>query len=281
MVTSEDGLPPGILAEPFPQRVVSAAQLGDYDALIDLPWTDWLMHRCEVFWQYRTPDAISLVHHLRPALFAVSMDTIAADYDIPPSRPYREPARGRWRQIRNAISVVATTSNRSIEIAVYAKEYDRLRFEVRYLKNVRQIFGNRATSNQFSTNFDGLVEMLDFLRRDARNRLERLIGALPNGSLEVDNPIHLYSEVIAAIARAGEGSPFAVERVLRLLMTNAAISPTGNEAEDRIINGLIRDGLLEEARPNTRSPEPRYTLADRYASAVLGALEGVDRRQFR
>ncbi len=280
-VSSEDGLPPSILAEPFDQRIRSAAELGDFDALVDLPWSNWIMRRCEVFWEYRVPDAISFVHHLRPALFAVSKDTLATDYDLPPARPYREPGRGRWRQLRNAISVIATTNNRYVEIAVYAKEYDRLRFEVRYLRNVRQIFGSRATQNRFATSFDGLVTMLDFLRNDARERLERLLSALPDVSLRLDNPLHLYSSAIAAVARAGTGNPFAVERVLLLLLMNGGISPTGDDRIDQMIIQLLCDGILVLTRPDQRTREPRYILAEPYGSALTAALEGVDRRQFR
>lgn len=41
---------------------------------------------------------------------------------------------------------------------------------------------------------------------------------------------------------------------------------------------VTRDGFLEQVRTDRRTREARYVLADRYASAVLGALEGVDRR---
>jgi hypothetical protein len=175
--------------------------------------------------------------------------------------------------------VVTTTSNRNIEIAVCAKEYDRIRFEVRYLRNVRQIFSNRAITQQFPATFDGLTAVLDFLRLDARDRLGRLFSALPDLGFDIENPIHRYSEFIAAVARAGGGQVFAIERVLRLLTTSAAISPTGHDAVDQIIDRLTADGILQQARSNQREPNRWYHLTPEYQQVVLNALSGVERQR--
>lgn len=265
----------------FGRRIAEAVRLGDPGVMLHLPWTDWVLSRCEVFWEYRVPDAITLIHSLRPLLFSASRDATVIDYGFPPPQQLDGPERGRWRQIRNSVSVTVRGGHDGISITAYAKQYNRIRFEVRYRGNVRQMFSSHATTSQIPATVDGLSTMLSFLQTDAQGRLSRLFSNLPGRSELSADRLNSYARFISAVAQACGSNVGQTQRMLRLLALNQGISLAGEPELANLVSQLVRARILVRSRIHRRPPDVRYVLTPEYLDVVLDALRGVDRQLFR
>jgi len=71
--------------------VDAIAEEWDYRVITD--WSEWVVQRAEVYWEYRVPDATSYVHALYPHLVSLASDSTAQSYPVHSDLDAPVPAR--------------------------------------------------------------------------------------------------------------------------------------------------------------------------------------------
>jgi hypothetical protein len=220
----------------------------------------------ETYWEYETPDALGVVASLADHLQLAASDWRVRRY-LPDTR-FTDLA-----QARNCLSVTLPL-NKEVSLVLYAKTLDRLRFEVRYTKNVRGIGARDCRGPVPATSILGMVQ------DDAAKRTRRVAEALREvaGSGEFERVALLDLE--AALLQATDGDHEAARQLLRPLLHVGAVSRTVPDgiAPPEVLERLEDQGVLRRIRVR-HGGVPRYVLAPSCAAMRSALVEGLPARR--
>lgn len=228
------------------------------DDYLRLDWPALAVGQCEVYWERRDENALQTIARvategLRAARSAtVRRHTLVDNLEV--------------KRANGALSLVLPQNqNETVALAVYAKMRDRLRFEVRYRKDVPQSVRDRLSPNR-----SRLASWIVALREDAVRRLpwHRLHDLLQNEPAppRVAMLLDLFDTVAKIAARDVEMR----RTVLEQLLTTGGISVgegPGMPSAD-LVGALARAGVVEHVRLVRREAArsgTRYRLSTRYA----------------
>lgn len=278
----------GLVASMIRDRLAPEGR--DEECRFDLNWTGWKVYHAEVYWEYRSQDALVLTHRLFKRLHAVVEDAETVAHGIPHPVPPRQPEQPRWRTLRNAITTTVNLGSQGIALAAYAKEFDRLRLEIRYKQNLRQALGRKGVAGSRPEAQPGVVRRPDqattasllalrsLLRtaiEDAAERLGRAFEALGDvkaeAPLSLDGLTSLFGHVFAAVG----GDERQAKRLLSLLVHNLGISDAGLDDLAGAVRSLVARGVLIETRVERRRVARRYRLSAEYRRTAAALLEGL------
>jgi hypothetical protein len=256
----------------------------------DLNWTGWKVYHAEVYWEYRSPDALALTHRLAKRLHAAVEEAETTTYSVPRPTPPRQPGQPRWRTLRNAAVTTTQLGSEGITLTAYAKEFDRLRLEVRYKKNLRQALGRKGVAGPrpetrpgqarrpdqaTTTSLLALRSLLRVATEDAAERLGRVFAALTDMSAEVPSSFDGLASLFAHVFAAVSGDEARAKRLLSLLVHNFGISEVGLGDLAGAVRTLVGRGVLVETRVEQRRRAKRYRLAAAYRRTAAALRDGA------
>lgn len=278
----------GLVASLIRERLVQ--DVGAEECRFDLNWIGWQINHTEVYWEYRSQDALALTHRLSKRLHAVVEEAETVVHAIPGPVPPRQSGRPRWRTLRNAIVTTVQLGSRKTSLVAYAKEFDRLRLEIRYKQNLRQALGRKGVAGHRSKTQPGatrgpdpattatlfaLRSLLRIAIEDASERLGRALNALGDAKAEtpvsLDGLASLFGHVFSAVG----GDEVQAKRLLSLLVHNLGLSDVGLGTLTTAIRSLVARGVLIETRVERRRTVRRYQLAAEYRRTAAALLEGL------
>ncbi|MFX4223492.1 MAG: hypothetical protein ACMVO3_22470 [Thalassobaculum sp.] len=240
-------------------------------------WGDVVVPEAEVAWEFRQPQALSAVHAFIPRLRAVAQALEVTVYETGRSSHSSQATGIRHRTRHNAVQAAVSVlgeDKSAIEVAFYAKEHDRLRLEVRYQRNLRQMLRSRLVG--IPRDFASLPDYLAAVREDGADRLNRVLGAADLVPERADDDVASYFDLAGKVAEACEGRSDLVAQVLELLTVHGGLSAI-NEELSVISHRLARLGVLRQSSTRLRSRERRYALVREFALSVEGfARHGVN-----
>ncbi|RUV23654.1 hypothetical protein [Mesorhizobium sp. M7A.F.Ca.MR.245.00.0.0] len=198
------------------------------------------VQQAEVYWELSSDDAISAVATLRSALMTTASE-VRATFPL------------SCGMVRDACYVTLEVT-KGIFVTIYAKAHDRLRFEVKYTRPIRQIADRAGATNGNAAN-DLLA-----LRSDAADRMLRLWIAIAPLLGDESGPGDLF-DFIRLFAHA---NPREEHRMLiSLLGNNRSVTDSG--ISPATIKSLIRVGVLGPRASVRHGGVKRYPLARRWS----------------
>ena len=204
------------------------------------------------------------MYRMRRHLRAVAADAEETAYPVP--RAISEGITGtpRWRTRLNALSLAVGLGANGVSLHIYAKQQDRVRFEIRFKRNARQILGPSGNSGIIGTELHDLSSLVDALIQTAHGRLTRVFRRLAEDANEGEPSLADFFSLINRLSAATDGNLQAAERVLTLLVYNGGISRAGDASLIAAISTLEAEGVLVEVSVPLRRIGRRYVLAPQY-----------------
>lgn len=135
-----------------------AAAVGASNCALEEPLENWSFPCAEIYWEYSVSNAISFVNGLRSLIIPMFSNSEIAYYLL--TEDLRAGQSGiAWHVDSNSPSLKVRLTQ-DIDLTIYAKTHDRVRFEIGYNKNVRTLIG-RISASSFPTSARGSRELLD------------------------------------------------------------------------------------------------------------------------
>ena len=232
---------------------------------VRLDWHELAVSQCEVYWERKREHALRIVANVADNALRAARTARVRRHLLTDGLTVE--------RVHGALSVVLPQNpTQSVQLAIYAKARDRLRMEVRYIKEVPQDVRRRLPSEHTR-----LSSWINALREDAAARVpwRGLYEALqsPPNTADVGDLLDL----IEAVSGACEGDPELRRDVLEQLLVTGGLSagdgPGG--ASWHIIGALDRSGVIEYVRLVRREAArsgTRYRLTARYAGLRLQGI---------
>ena len=241
--------------------------LGEFDRRAEIDWSGGVVGRSEVYWEYEVPDALTYVHHVAPRIHALAGAVYTDEHGNDISYPLSS-GGVRYRTRRNSISIKSEIGRQNVELVIYSKTPDIVRFEIRFKKSLRGIVDLRARRHGRPGNdLDGLVDLIWLGAEEAQERLQRFIDALPDHSISPDPPLNAFSELVMHLSAACRGDESMFRNLLCALTLQLAVSDNGGSLTAPL-RYLARKGVVERRRPGQRSSDRRYVVTERYSDAL-------------
>lgn len=237
--------------------------LGSYDALdVEIPFefNNWALRQVEFAWETEELDAVAKSNQIAEELLRASPDATITKYTGEDGRPSTEFVKKPVKNVR---------------LVCYPKQPTRLRFEVRYLKGIRNVLGRSRYSARFpSEQWHQLPEFLREISSDALVRLNRLVSAsFPAGGSLGSDALEKFSIAVARIGSLMPGNVDATRKVIRALVRTGYVDRTDGPVAG-IIDALVDLGDLERYRPNQRNRRQQYRLSPQLAEAFDAVRKG-------
>lgn len=236
---------------------------------LDVRWMHAIVQQAEVYWEYQSIDALSVVGTIAGCMQSVAEEIRVTRYLSEPD--LSEPESCSSERIDGATSVTFPLRN-NIKAIIYAKTMDRIRIEVRYNRNLRQCFRNVANGPL------GIAEILERARQDAADRLAVVFTTLRNLSITAEPDRAILVEFLAKLAAATQNDEGATRIVLTTLLNTNGISESVEGIPRGVIRRLRRLEVLERHRVRLQSDSrraTRFTLASRYRACLDIVLEAL------
>lgn len=224
------------------------------DFLLRLDWGDLTLSQCEVCWERHDERALEAVHRLADGILLAARSASVTTHPLGP--------RTEVNRDLGALSVRAPLVPSKINLVVYAKAASRLRFEVRYTKdlpdNVRRLLPPAPRR---------LTDWFDVVRENAAGRvrwdeLYEMLTPAPQPTLDA------LAELLAAVADATDKAKAKREGLLRELLLHGALTATNRDgaAPVQVVERLRKRGIVEHVRLTNKDAKigRRYRLTSRF-----------------
>lgn len=228
------------------------------DLLVRLEWGALTVSQCEVCWERKDNQALERVHAL-----ADDMLLSARSVEVP---IFSQPSRKRPISVQRELGAIAVRIPLpgEVTIVVYAKARDRLRFEVRYIKDLPDLVRNHLPQGGRT-----LVQWFDAIREHAASRLP---WAELHQRLQPpqDFTVEILAELTLAVADVARGKQKSKrDALIRQLLLHGAITATTSDGDAPVgmLDRLARRGILEHVRLVGKDAKTgrRFRLAERFA----------------
>lgn len=243
----------------------------DYDIVLNQRGTVLTIPYAEVYWEYTCRDAVSLVHRLYPRLRAKVMHSTLGDH----GNPAQGERRGRYLDYpnleteNNAITTRIGLGHESIELAAYAKATERIRFEVRFLENVRQLMGSRGTSREIGRGIDHLPVLLEEVVMNAHRRFSTLFTTLGDIQHEEGRSFPTLTRFYQHLFAATNGNGDMASDLASLLASIGGVSLSGDAVFDAAVRELVDRRVLQAPHATLRPRTEKYELTPEYRQTLL------------
>ncbi len=229
------------------------------DLILTLEWSDLTLSQCEVCWERHDVAAVEKMHFWADQAFRAARSlTISAHELVPGTSIGRE---------LGALSVKVPIVSDRITLAVYAKAVDRLRFEVRFNKDLPEELRHRLPGASRT-----LMNWFDAVREEAALRVPW------GGVLDLMSPpppkpnVSALVELLEAVADVTDKAKSKRSALLHLLLEQGAVTATNRNgnAPSALLERLAARGVIEHIRLIGKDAKigRRYRLAPRLASAI-------------
>jgi hypothetical protein len=212
--------------------------------------------QAECYWEFETDDAITavkgLAEHLATAAGSVQLRTY-----LPSSEVFAQ------EQQNNSVSVTLPLTD-TVHATIYAKTADRVRFEIKYLKDVRGAGARHLRGTP------GVELVIDGLRENAASRIETIIGALASIMAPAEPTAGTMWSFFDALVWAANNNFGAAQQLHSILMNFGSVSQgvEGAASSPDVLHRLVQRGVLRRIRIR-HGGIPRYTLTPPYAAIHL------------
>lgn len=222
----------------------------------------------EIYQEFYAPHAISAVETLRDMCIALAADVEWRTYV--------------GRQVDGALArncpSITLHITKDIDIAIYAKTMQRVRFEVRYRSDVSEHANHRNQRGQPST----LATLLQGLRPDAMAKLNRLLRGLKMYANTSNERASIFDVVDAAYRATGMDARRARD-LMDALGNLGGVTETGPTgiAPPSVVRALVQAGVLTRQalrHGNADRAGRRFALTPRFAPlapAMIAAANGT------
>ena len=216
----------------------------------------WRLRHVESYWEFR--------QQLSPEFLAMVESAMASYSAMPYTRQDRERPRGRRRgRVTQNGTVLSMTAAPGVEIVVYAKTNERVRFEVRHKM---ADLAARSGLPLEASGVAGMVQALQSYSEDAAEVLNTFLAHLER--MEAGTPVAWSpppTDFIFAIVGGSESREVA-RVILGLLMTQGAVSRAATL--NRSLSALAKAHVLERARNAQRGQSMTFVPTPRYQRAL-------------
>lgn len=239
------------------------------------PMQDWSVSNAEVYWEYSVSHAVSFVNGLRTFLTPQFSEAEATEYRLPDQQVQQEDDRApvrRWAVNGNAPSLTLNLGSKDVELVIYAKDVERVRFEVRYNRNVKELLGRDRNVPLPGTVQEGIFTLLEPIIVNAQRRLARVFTAMPDLDFSERCDFQVFVEFLSDLATAcrDAGRRDGLQSIIGLLASNGSIEVTPDSPEEAICRQLVAGDILrpQRATRNPRNRRRRYCLNPRYTNSL-------------
>lgn len=245
--------------------------------LLDSCLGSWQINHFECYWEYSTQDAISFVNDLWPHVRSTLYSASKKMYRVPRHRRTRrlggwvtsEPTEGI---ARNAPSLTGNLGPEHLNFAIYAKEYERVRFEVRYTETIRRFLGPKGNIAKVPADIKGLWKIMRLTRENAHKRFSKLKKSIPHDSYTEPSDFKALADLLTAIALAydKERPEISLHDMISALINNGGLTIHTTTREHKIMQALQKAHIVKRADALIVSPsgEQKYQLNGRYANIM-------------
>lgn len=205
--------------------------------------TSFSLRDTEVYWEKRSEDSLSELRRLTPKLLEIGRECRVANFP-----------NSLTRRIRNCPSTTIQLAE-GVELRVYAKTLQRIRFEVAY--KIKDYHGETSSANS-------IVEIMAKLERLTTNANERL---LPVWRRISEHPAPASNEVTLEefFQKLNQSVLFSYEanEAFSILRDRRCLNPTSDRTR-QIAESLRNKGILESANLNRQVYQSAYPLSPPY-----------------
>jgi hypothetical protein len=242
------------------------------------PMEEWSVHHAEIYWEYAVSNATAFVHGLRGYLLPLFHDGETILYRA--SDLIGNDGFPRLSVYYNCPSLRVNLGCEDVDLVVYAKEYDRVRFEIRYGSKVRAKTTRTPQSRFDGQALSGVPQLLNLAILNARKRLRKVMDRLPELDYSERCTFHHLIDFLYNLAEAcHETSDVrgSTKRILSQLVSNGGISVQVSSVEHDFCEALRTRRMLKQVRAmrNERGVR-RYSLPPSYFNVIQAVLETVE-----
>lgn len=185
----------------------------------------------------------------------------------------------RWRIRRNSPSLRLNPASTNVEYIIYAKEFNRVRFEVRYKSNLRETLRLNAERN-LDRQVTGIATLVEPAIQNAQRRLRRLFSHMPDLDYSEHCDFNAFINFLAAIsdACAEAGIPDNARSMIALFCSNGRYEARLNSPEHQFCENLVRQRILSRPKVSRNKKGYRiYALQAPYSNVLRGIISEFDR----
>lgn len=211
----------------------------DHAIRVEVPLMNWSLPQLEIYWEFWSRNAISQAGDMVQLIHRVARDSRMT----------------AWEPITNEtdhalLGISAGVGARGVQVKMYAKLHNRIRVEVEYRKNAKEV--ERVRSDDMDTlNPEGLIPFVARISQRAASRADALMRRAAASAVEPNEAVTqvLITSFFEAIAReAGSAAIFAL--ILRALFATSRVPVSPNHLELRqAMRRLAEKGYFEGNAP--------------------------------
>lgn len=231
----------------------------DGSPLFELLWDRWTLRQLETVREFRSRNALR-----------TAGDVAKAMLDASPGAKFTSERTSDGR--KSPIGTAPLSANR--QLVCYAKSNDRVRLELRFVKNIRQGLGRGGNTARYPNNgLEALSLFIEHLRGKAAEKTSTYLRQLPMDRVGVEPSSELLGLLIVKIAQHTTGNVAYLHHVIRPLIADGQLE-TDTNMNDRGINlrrpieGLIEGGVIRRLRTQSRERRHVYVLTRKYRSLI-------------
>ncbi|MEF2550917.1 hypothetical protein VQ042_05975 [Aurantimonas sp. A2-1-M11] len=256
------------------QRTLAEIQAGRQRLRFQADWSGWVVRQIETYWEFRAPDPLAQIEHLRYQLPQLADEVQATHYR---TRPAEErvadpnPALGTEGQLRSSQSLSIPLGVKDLRLGIYAKRQNRIRLEIRTYSNTRATLCGHGTRTELPNNsLDDLSRYVRAVADNSSRRLTLFLSVLSRFRPSEPPNAASLSLVLFYIARACETNQALMTNIMRELLDTGriAVDGTGSSDRRRAINRLVRNRLLEKVSVAINHTGSVYAVHPRYRGVI-------------
>jgi hypothetical protein len=238
-----------------------------FDHQVEVDWASVLLEQAEIYFERRTTDPVTTVRRLSDRGLQLARRVKAQRFaDAAPGTTYALEQSDGFPHL-----IVPLTGQRSIELSIYAKTDQRVRFEVRFKRAFAGVLRGQSTGE------DRLAALLKRLTHDAEKRLpwKALKGA---ASEPPDADIGDIAELIHRLVDASRIKPELFGPLIGQLMLSGGViaDDERHPGIEQCVRRLVRQGVLERWTIQLKEERSsrRFGLTPRFAEVRRLMLSG-------
>lgn len=236
-------------------------------------WSEVVISYGEVYYEFSDENAVATIRSLREALLP-SFNTVSyTEYPLFDNASIEEHRRFNCpciKIVHRGDRQNAENSTNDVEICIYAKTINRLRFEVRYKHNLRTLL-NDLIRNDTETELRGVETIRVILRcakQDAHTRSSRVLEQISDLDLPKAGQLQKTIEFLEKFSRLlnSKDALHRMPEILSVLMTSGGYTLRANSEDRLLFDALERHGLIERSKGYSRMSNglKRYVLHPEY-----------------
>lgn len=232
----------------------------------------WTTKASEVYWEYSVVDSLSFVNDLWHSFQSVLYRIERRQFNSPDNESnVSENPTGR-QQNYNGIAIYANDFGVSgLKLIVYAKHLNRVRFELRYNRSIKRLFP-RGCSALLTEDIEGLYSALNRYKEQSKDRLQKIINAMPDLALTERSQFSLLSDFLHELSNAHEGiQTVSIRNTLSTLLQTNRVAVTKNSDEHEVMKRLQTKYIVRNDSAYLRRDGQHivFRLNDSYYSLMM------------